>query len=251
MSDGIGNTIKKPIDIPTGETADFIASNLAPNVSIAEIGCGEGHVAVELEKRGFRVKGIDSDQEAVDSSCIKGVDAIYAAWPDVDLETVDCVAFTRSLHHVEQLVRAIDRAADVLHEKGMLLVEDFAFSVTDRSTMNWFLDLIRNDRIGPLIETKPDEFATRMLSADDPFAEWQHDKHHDLHSAAAMKQAIETRFDILDEESVPYFYRYLVPVLPDTLETGSIVYQVLEEEKRLGASGEIVLVGRRIVAIKS
>ncbi len=242
--------VTRPIDIPTGETADFISANLSAGASLLEIGCGEGHVSVELEKRGFCVKAIDSDQDAVDTACLKGVDAVCGIWPDIDVETVDCVVFTRSLHHIEQLAQAIDRAADVLRENGILVVEDFAFNVTDRQTMLWFLGLLKSDRIGPLIEPKPDEFVTRMLSAEDPFVEWQRDKHHDLHSAAAIRQAIETGFEVTREETAPYFYRYLVPVFPESLTAGSIVYDMLEEEKRLGAKGEIVLVGRRIVAVK-
>lgn len=239
-----------PIDIPTWETADFIAANVAEGASILEIGCGEGHVAAELVERGFTIIGVDEDTEAVERAVAKGVDARVGEWPEMNVPNVDAVAFTRSLHHIEPLERAIDKAAEVLPARGLLLLEDFAFNVTDRKTMEWFLDLIRRKPIASIIENTPDEFITRMLSADDPIKEWEQDKHHDLHSADAMKAAIGRQFEIVVGSEAPYFYRYLVPVFPETPQAAKLAEAVLAEEKRLGSTGEIVQVGQRVVAIK-
>jgi SAM-dependent methyltransferase len=240
----------KPIDIPTRETADFITSHLPTDATVLEIGCGEGHVAADLKERGLRVVGIDPDPEAINSARQKGVSAMLGNWPATDVEPVDAIAFTRSLHHIDDLNGAIHKAAKVLPHGGVLLLEDFAFNVTDQKTLDWFLNLIANEEISFLIGQVPDEFVTRMLSADDPFEEWKHDQHHDLHSAEAMGDAIKERFMIKDEASVPYFFRYLVPVFPKTQKAADLVVGVLNEELELGKKGEIVLVGRRIVATK-
>jgi hypothetical protein len=64
-----------------------------------------------------------------------------------------------------------------------------------------------------------------------------------------MTQAIAEYFIIRETQQVPYLYRYLVPVLPETLQATAFVEEVVREEARLGERGEIVLVGRRIVGV--
>jgi len=241
---------KKPIDIPTRETSEFIASNIPAQSTILEIGCGEGHVGAELTERGIEVTGIDPDPEAVENAVALGGNVFQGSWPDVSVGAFDAIAFTRSLHHIEDLAGAVEKAADVLREQGIFLLEDFAFNVTDQRTLDWFLKLLQSEPISSLVKPEPDEFATRMLLAEDPMHEWEHDKHHDLHSAETMKSAIRQRFEVVAESSVPYFYRYLVPVFPETSEAAALVDEMLVEENRSGASNEIVLVGRRIVAVK-
>ena len=55
----------KPIDIPTRETANFLASHLVPAAELLEVGAGRGDVAIELARRGYHVLGLESDQETV------------------------------------------------------------------------------------------------------------------------------------------------------------------------------------------
>ena len=241
---------KKPIDIPTRETSEFIASNIPAQSTILEIGCGEGHVGAELTDRGIEVTGIDPDSEAVENAAALGGKVIRGSWPDVTVGDFNAIAFTRSLHHIEDLTGAVEKAADVLREQGIFLLEDFAFNVTDQRTLDWFLKLLKSEPISSLVKPEPDEFAARLLLAGDPMDEWKRDQHHDLHSAEEMRSAIKHRFEVIAEYSVPYFYRYLVPVFPKTSEAAESVDEMLLEENRLGASNEIVLVGRRIVAVK-
>jgi hypothetical protein len=75
-----------------------------------------------------------------------------------------------------------------------------------------------------------------------------HNRGHDLHDIMKMNKAVAERFVVRETESVPYLYRYLVPVLADTSEAASFVNKVLQQEASLGKRGEIVMVGRRIVA---
>ena len=243
-------SLQKPIDVPTIETADFLSTRLAAGTSVLEIGCGEGHVAAELERRGIRVTGIDTDQGAVDAARSLGVVAVKGNWPDVDAESADAIAFTRSLHHIHQLKTGIEKASAIVPNGGKVFLEDFAFNITDRKTMDWFLELIHRPEVNSRLISKPVEFVTRMLSAKDPMKEWQSDQHHDLHSAGQMFNAISEYFEITETDKAPYFYRYLVPVFPETSDSAAIVRDVLAEEKRLGAEGEIVLVGRRLVGVK-
>ena len=89
---------------------------------------------------------------------------------------------------------------------------------------------------------------TEILAAEDAVGTWSEAHDHDLHTIEAMTQAVATTFTLADTSSVPYLYRYLVPVLPETPRATDFLRSVFKEEARLGARGEIVLIGRRIVA---
>lgn len=238
--------MKKPIDVPTRATAEFLSAHLPARSRILEIGCGEGHVARELLNRGYEVTGVDPDPEAVRRAKRMGVAAVEAAWPEFECADVDAVVFTRSLHHISPLPDAVRRAHQVLRPEGRLLVEDFAFDEADDATIEWFLEMVKSKAGRTLIKLIPDEFVTDLLGAGDPLAAWHEGHDHDLHTLSAMKQAIAEQFLIHNTPAIPYLYRYLVPVLPETVEAATFVENVFHEEAIRGKRGEIVLVGRRI-----
>ena len=160
----------------------------------------------------------------------------------------DAIAFTRSLHHINPLGEAIARARELLNRKGLLLIEDFALDEVDETTVDWFVKVLRSKQAKALINPIADQLATELLSASDVMQTWRHSRAHDVHSFPAMKEAIAAHFVVRKIQSVPYFYRYLIPVLTDTLEAASFVRKVFQQEIILGNRGEIVLLGRRIVA---
>ena len=179
----------------------------------------------------------------------RGVLAVHTSWPNFECSPVEAVVFTRSLHHMSGLQNAVDKARAVLSPTGMLLLEDFAFDAADGATVEWFSGVLRSRNARALITPVPGEFITTILGAADLSATWHrsHDSEH--HTIAAMTRAIAERFVIRESEEVPYLYRYLVPVLPETPEAHVFVEDVFREETRLGQRGEIVLIGRRIVGL--
>ena len=239
--------VRTPIDVPTLATVAFIASHLPPGGAVLEVGCGEGRVALELLNRGYQVIGVDSDQEVIARARERGVPAIQASWPEFGSAPLDGVVFTRSLHHIAPLRRAIRNAREVLRPRGLLLVEDFAFDEADEATISWFLEVLGSQTAAAIIAPVPGEFVTALLGSKDPFAVWHQSHDHQLHTTAAMTQAIAEHFIIQETQQVPYLYRYLVPVLPETAQATAFVEEVVREEARLGERGAIVLVGRRIV----
>jgi len=93
----------------------------------------------------------------------------------------------------------------------------------------------------------PGEFVTDLLGSEDPVAAWHRSRPHELHSMSAMTRAIEEYFTVRETQSVPYPFRYLVPVLDETREAAAFVDAVFQQEALLGQQGEIVPIGRRIV----
>ena len=239
--------VKTPIDVPIRATVAFITSNLPSGAALLEVGCGEGRVAHELVNRGYQLIALDSDPEVIARAQGRGVSAIQASWPEFGSASLDGVVFTRSLHHIGPLQKAIRKAREVLRPRGMLLVEDFAFNEADKATITWFLEVLGSQTAKALIAPVPGEFVTDLLGSNDPFAVWHQSHDHELHTMTAMTQAIGEYFIIRETQQVPYLYRYLVPVLPEILEAAAFVEEVVREEAHLGERGAIVLVGRRIV----
>ena len=246
MTDLIPN---RPADVPTRETLGFLISRLPVGAKVLEVGCGEGRVASELLQRGYRVTGLDSDSEAIARAQARGVRAVVASWPKFDSSvSFDAIAFTRSLHHINPLRQAIARAQELLNPNGLLLIEDFALDEVDETTVAWFVKILLSTQGKALINPVADQLVTEILSATDVMQTWRDNRAPDLHSFTAMNEAIAEQFVVLETQSAPYFYRYLIPVLPETSEAVSFVDEVLQQETILGNRGEIVLLGRRIVA---
>jgi 2-polyprenyl-3-methyl-5-hydroxy-6-metoxy-1,4-benzoquinol methylase len=246
MPDLIAN---RPSDVPTRETLEFLISRLPVGAKVLEVGCGEGEVACELVRRGYRVTGLDSDAEAIARAQARGLRAGVASWPKFDSSvSFDAIAFTRSLHHISPLSQAIVRARELLTPNGFLLIEDFALDDVNEATVAWFVKVLRSTQGKALINPVADQLATELLSASDVMQTWRDNRASNLHSFTAMNEAIAAQFVVREAQSVPYFYRYLIPVLPETSAAALFVDQVFQQETILGNRGEIVFLGRRIVA---
>lgn len=241
-------TSRNPLDVPTRHTADFLAAQVPPGGQILEVGCGRGHVAAELTRRGYNVLGLDSNPEAVLEARQNGANAVVASWPDYNGPPVDAVAFTRSLHHITPLDRAVRKARDMLRPRGVLVIEDFAFDEMNAATMNWFLDVVRSERAARLIRPVEGEFVTKVIPAREPLEAWRQSRPHDLHSMVAITGVVQEYFAIRTILLVPYMYRHLVRVLDETPEAAALVEGVFQDEARLGQRGDIVMIGCRIVA---
>jgi SAM-dependent methyltransferase len=239
----------EPIDVPTRETVMFLASHIPPGAQILEIGCGEGFVASELFRRGYRVTGLDSDPALIARAQNRGISAVLASWPEFDgSASFDAIAFTRSLHHINPLHEAVGHARDLLNPTGSLLIEDFAYDDADEATIGWFVKLLHSKQGMSLIDPPADQLVTELLSSTDLMDAWQHNHGHDLHSITTMNEAIAECFVVREARSVAYLYRYLIPVLAQSLEAAKFVSQAFQEETFLGQRRQLILLGRRMVA---
>jgi SAM-dependent methyltransferase len=235
--------------VPTRETLKFLISRLPVGARVLEVGCGEGQVACEFLQRGYRVTGLDSDSGAIAAAQARGVRAVVASWPKFDSSvSFDAIAFTRSLHHINPLRQAIVHARELLNPNGFLLIEDFALDDVNEATISWFVKVLRSTQGKALINPVADQLATVLLCATDMMQTWRDNRAHELHSFTAMNEAIVAQFVVLETQSAPYFYRYLIPVVPETSAAASFVDEVFQQETILGNRGEIVFLGRRIVA---
>ncbi|HYY74489.1 MAG TPA: class I SAM-dependent methyltransferase, partial [Solirubrobacterales bacterium] len=130
----------------------------------------------------------------------------------------DAVLASRSLHHVRDLVAAVDKIAGLLVPKGPVIVNEHAWERLDESTARWYMS------------KHPKQRGSREAFMD----EWRRD-HADLHTSRAMRSELDRRF-------AERFFRW-IPYLHEELD-GPELYA---EEQRLMVAGEIQATGFRYV----
>jgi hypothetical protein len=192
------------------------------------------------------VIAIDADIVAIAEARARGVGAIRADWPRVDVPLADMVAFTRSLHHIGPLVPALDRAREVLKDEGMMLVEDFAREEPSGTVLEEFVDRVRASAWRERFERREGELVAELLATADSLDVWSdHHDRKDVHSSQSMRDAFKSRCASLRSESAPYLYRYLVRALPEQEDAATWLAEMLAWERSLNPE---LWIGRRFVA---
>lgn len=230
-------------EIATAHTLAFLARYLpAAPARILEVGCGRGEVAVALAGLGHQVDAIDLDRDAVTAARALGAPARQADFFAAGGATFDFVLFTRSLHHLAPLDRALDHARQLVAPGGLIAVEDFAVEAMDAVTAAWFYDLCALLGVGGALPSGHG-------SPADPCARWVAEHEHGpgeepLHTGAAMAGALAERFALRATEHCPYLYRTIIQ-RSDDARLGAAFLAL--EERRI-ASGHVRPIGLRMVA---
>ena len=172
---------------------------------------------------------IDANPDNVAAARSLGVDARTASWPDFEAPRVDAVAFTRSLHHIAPLAAALAQARAVLGERGVLLIDDFAYEAMDAPTAAWMRSMAERFQSAPWLR-----------EGGDPLAVWQaHHRRHGVHEFRRVERAVRAQGFFGGNQPVPYLYRYF---------TGDAAERAFAEETQAIAAGTIAQMGRRIAA---
>jgi SAM-dependent methyltransferase len=136
-----GPRTQSPADADTDDVESFVMRHLHPRPAcILEIGAGDGRLAARLVARGFSMKAVDLDEEAVASSVAPGVDAARMDYFDVRGQ-FDALLFTRSFHHIWPLDAAIAHAATLVAPGGTIIFDELAHDACDLGTAAWFYDV--------------------------------------------------------------------------------------------------------------
>jgi SAM-dependent methyltransferase len=184
-----------------------------PRSRVLEVGCGRGQLAQALAAAGHRVVAIDP--EAPEGAIFRRVTLEEFS----DEESFDAVVASRSLHHIHDLGRGLDRIAELLRPAGMLVVNEHAFERLDEQTARWYVSHAK-DRHVP--------------RSPRPFLQWWNDEHAGLHGYDSMRPELDRRF-------AERFFAW-----------GSYLHEELEgvgsaEESRLIETGDIQATGFRYV----
>jgi len=233
-------------ELPLRETLAFLTRVLpAAPLRVLEVGAGDGDVAIALAGRGYDVAAIDpalGRPDAADAARVRWIDADFLYHSEND--RYDVVLFTRSLHHLESLETALERAAGVLRPGGVVLAEEFAFDRVNLPTARWFYDLQSVLGAGGLL----DAFEAGGEEGN-PLGRWRREHTQDgpLHSGHAMLAAARERFELTLVEEAPYLYRYISERVREGVAGDRVAAHILELERRLLRERDLAAAGLRFV----
>ena len=155
-----------PDVLPIEHTLRFLDRVLPQRSRVLEVGCGRGALAARLQARGLEVTALDVSPEAVAAARALGVHAVAGDFLEFVAEPFDAVLFSRSLHHIASLPRAVDRAHALLGPGGLVIAEEFAVERMDRQTARYSFrhardpeslgqsfDIFRPAKWGPVLDT--------------------------------------------------------------------------------------------------
>ncbi len=91
---------------------------------ILDIGCGEGTLAVEIERSGAKVIGVDMSAEMIEQCQAKGIEAYVGSVTNLPYEEAfDSVFSNATLHWVKDAQTAIQNMAKALKPNGRFVCE--------------------------------------------------------------------------------------------------------------------------------
>ena len=235
-----------PVDLPTQQTYEFVRRFLPVGCRVLEVGCGDGRLALRLREIGYDIVGVELSAAPVETARAAGLDVRQADFLSFEEEPFDAVLFTRSLHHISSLDKAVARAVDLLKPEGLLLTEEFAVEHADSRTAAWFYQVQASLPASEVL------FQDLPTGSADSLARWESDHLHvpPLASGAAMLSAVGDRLEVLVVERTSYLYRSLFGNLPEGPESRDRANAIFETEEHLIREGYLQPVGLRIVAKK-
>lgn len=236
----------RPVDICSDHTAAFVRRFARPQGEILEIGGGDGQLAALLAAEDFVVTMIEADAALTEAAAATGVNAHCATWPAFDSPPVDCVLFSRSLHHIDDVDAALAEARRRLKPGGVLLVEDFDFPGADAPTAAFLMD--RGHAAMRNFDLREKSFLASIATANEPVTVWNEDHDHHIHPFRALAAAAENAFGQSLTEKTAYLFRYVAAALPETESAHQFTLETMNAEVAAIDKRLIVPIGRRIVA---
>jgi 2-polyprenyl-3-methyl-5-hydroxy-6-metoxy-1,4-benzoquinol methylase len=187
------------------EVTEFVLAELpSPPSRVLEVGCGSGELARALAKAGHDVLAVDPEAPTGPLFRRTTIEELDVPGP------FDAVVASRSLHHVDDLGRALDKIAGLLVAGGSVILDEFAWERFD-----------------------PRSAAKVGIEHDD----WCRE-HADLHTSAVMIREFDERFARRVLSWGPSLYR----------ESRRAVSE--DEERELLERGEIQPIGFRYVGFR-
>ena len=166
---------------------------------------------------GYDAIGVDPGAPATDR---------YRAVPfaAADLPSrVDAVTASLSLHHIDDIDGAVQRAADVLAPDGVLVVLEMDWPAFDDAAAEWcFARLPAPDAGVPAgwLATQRQNWHAEGGSWSEYRTAWATD--HGLHPGERIRAALDSRFECVESAPIPYYFSQLVDGVTPAVELAAI-----------------------------
>jgi len=187
---------------------EFVREHVpAPPARVLDVGCGKGELTTALSVAGYDVLGIDPLAPSGEHFRRLKLEDLE------DSERFDAVVAGFSLHHISDLDAAFDKIASLLPAGGVLVVDEFAWDRLDDTTLDWLY--------GQRRALAAAGHGEAPASLDELRSEWEAE-HLGLHGFAALREALDARFDEREFEWTPHLHRTLAGVATAVLEQALI-----------------------------
>ena len=208
------------------DVARFVLEQLPPPpASVLEVGCGQGELARELERAGYRVVAIDPEAPAGPIFRAVRLEEFDEAGP------FDAVVASLSLHHISDLGAAVAKIAALLAPEGVFVLNEWDRDRFARATAHWYFH--QRQALAALGR----EHAEIEPTFEEWWPEWR-ERRSDVHPYRSMQPELDRHFSERLFEWVPYLYGYRLGGELEPLERALI------------ATGEIEAVGFRYVGTR-
>lgn len=195
---------------------------------VLEVGCGEGKLARALAHAGHSVTAIDprGPERASERTPENPVFQRVGIEDLTDPGPFDYVVAILTLHHVEDLGKALDKVASLLEAGGALIVVEFAWERLEGATAEWALGRLpaatpsgHTSWLERCCGERGGERRRRGDHAEEHFAGWVEEGFHD---SRMMRGELQRRFVERWFEWVPYLYPDLADEVSEADESTAI-----------------------------
>ena len=207
----------------------FVDRIVAAGPEVLELGCGEGHLAIELARRGSQVTAVDLSQERIERAKERAssLQKLKPTFEVADVNTMsmakdqyDCIVAHDALHHLYNLDRVLDEASQALKQNGRLITIDYVGMKTMRKLGAAFLYALL-----PTYQTYGYKwqlrhrarafFASESTKREAMESGKENVLHHDSPfeeiSQESIIRSIRQRFDVVEMFTFSPFWFYLAP----------------------------------------
>lgn len=177
-----------------------------PPAVVVDIGCGTfGGIVPALLGDGYDAVGIDPGAPATDHYRV-------APFGEAELPgSVGAITASLSLHHVDDLEAAVERAAKALSPDGVFVVLEMDWPAFDDAAAEWcFARLPAPDSGVPAgwLALQRENWLESGTSWTDYRTEWA--TGHGLHPGDRIRRALDAHFECVESAPIPYYFSQLV-----------------------------------------
>ncbi len=190
------------------------------NLRILEVGCGRGYLSLELARGGHDLLGIDVSEEAIvfakqtmntdpyksERGKLEYQISDFAAWNSADRK-FDLIIFNRSLHHIPQPTKVLEKSQSLLRPKGRIICVEYAYDQFDRRSAAWFYHIRRILEQADWFKSDTKVSDNLEVSVDQVKEEWQAPGRKDhLNRFKEMYGPLKSLFDEQHFSWEPYIF---------------------------------------------